>query len=49
MIKLHLGCGPKHLEGFINVDIVDGPAVDKVYDVKTLHKFETNSVSLIYA
>ena len=47
--RLHLGCGPIRLEGFINVDAVFTPAVDfrcklsKLYDF-----FPENSVAEIY-
>jgi len=47
--RLHLGCGPIRLEGFINIDAVFTPAVDfrcklsKLYDF-----FPENSVSEIY-
>lgn len=47
--RLHLGCGPVKLEGFINIDAVFTPAVDfrcklsKLYDF-----FPENSVSEIY-
>jgi len=48
-MKLHLGCGSKHIDGFINIDIRDLPEVDEVDDVKTLSKFNKESVSLIYS
>jgi len=47
--RLHLGCGPIRLEGFINIDAVFTPAIDfrcrlnKLYDY-----FPENSVSEIY-
>lgn len=47
--KLHLGCGPKIIEGFINVD---ARAIDSrihVDNVATLDTIENNSVKLIYA
>ena len=48
-MKLHLGCGSKHIDGFINIDARELPEVDEVDDVKTLTKFTTDSVELIYA
>ena len=49
MKKLHLGCGNKHINGFINIDARDLPSVDLVEDVKTLKSFDNNSIDLIYA
>lgn len=48
-MKLHLGCGSKHIDGFINIDARELESVDVVDDVRVLDKFNTNSVSLIYA
>ena len=31
--RLHFGCGDKHLAGWLNVDGVDGPAVDALMDL----------------
>ena len=47
--KLHLGCGPKIIEGFTNID---ARAIDErihVDNVATLETIENNSVELIYA
>lgn len=47
-MKLHLGCGSKILEGFINIDA--RPADNVIADnVKTLSLFKSGSVDLIYA
>lgn len=48
-LKLHLGCGGIHIDGFVNVDIKYLPGVDVVGDVRHLPSFEENSVKLIYA
>lgn len=48
-IKLHLGCGNKHIKDFINIDIIDSPGVDIVDDVSKLNRIEKGSVDLIYA
>jgi len=47
-IKLHLGCGNIHIDGYVNVDIRNLPGVDVVDDVSTLSSFEENSVDIIY-
>lgn len=49
MIKLHLGCGNKKIQGFINVDIRNLNSVDLIEDIKTLKSFTKDSVDLIYA
>ena len=48
-MKLHLGCGSKHIDGFINIDARELPGVDEVDDVKLLTKFSKDSIDLIYA
>lgn len=48
-LKLHLGCGKIHIDGFINVDIKYLPTVDVVENIRHLGSFEENSVDLIYA
>lgn len=47
-MKLHLGCGPRHIPGFLHVDARPAPHVDIVGPVEKL-PLEDNSVSLIYA
>lgn len=49
MIKLHLGCGKKHIEGFTNIDIRYLPGVDEVDNIKFLRSYKENSVDEIYA
>jgi len=48
-IKLHLGCGKIHINGFVNIDINNDPAVDIVSDVRYLKEFKENTVDTIYA
>jgi len=47
-MKLHLGCGPRHIPGFIHVDVQPAPHVDIVGPVSCL-PMDVESVSLIYA
>jgi predicted SAM-dependent methyltransferase len=49
MKRLHLGCGTKRIEGFVNVDIRDLPNVDLLDDISKLNNVEENSIDLIYA
>jgi predicted SAM-dependent methyltransferase len=47
-MKLHLGCGSKHIEGFVHIDIMQHEHVDYVAKVDDL-PFDDNSADLIYA
>jgi len=47
--KLHLGCGNKKIEGYINVDCRYLPSVDRIDNVRFLRSFKENSVDVIYA
>lgn len=48
MIKLHLGCGKRFLEGYTHVDAISFPHVDRVGDVRDLSFLAPESVSEIY-
>jgi predicted SAM-dependent methyltransferase len=48
-MKLHLGCGDKHIKGYVNIDIRYLPGVDEVDNVARLRKYKTDSISVIYA
>jgi len=48
-LKLHLGCGEKHIDGYINIDIRYLPGVDKVDNIRFLRSFKESSVDIIYA
>jgi predicted SAM-dependent methyltransferase len=49
MLKLHLGCGPRNIPGFVHVDIIDAPHIDYRSSVDNLCDFADGSVDLIYA
>lgn len=48
-IKLHLGCGPVNVPGFINIDVVPGPNIHYVRDIRSGRLWKQNSADLIYA
>ncbi|MHB1205659.1 MAG: methyltransferase domain-containing protein [Rhodospirillaceae bacterium] len=48
-LKVHLGCGKRHIPGFLHVDLLAGPHVDHVADVRDLGFLDTGTVDLIYA
>lgn len=47
-MKLHLGCGKRHIEGFIHVDLADFPHIDHKRDIRDLSFLPDESVELIY-
>ncbi len=47
-LKLHLGCGDKRIEGYINIDVRYLPTVDKVDNIRFLRTYKENSVNTIY-
>lgn len=48
-MKLHIGCGKKYLEGWVNLDIISENKVDIIDDASELNKIENNSCDIIYA
>jgi predicted SAM-dependent methyltransferase len=46
---LHVGCGKRHIPGFVHVDQVAFPHVDHVCDIRNLDMFADGSASLLYA
>lgn len=47
-IRLHIGCGPIRLDGFVNIDARETPATDVVADAWDLGRFADASVAFIY-
>lgn len=47
-MKLHLGCGKRHIPGFMHIDAIDYPHVDHVSTIDNLSFIAENSVDLIY-
>lgn len=47
--KIHLGCGPRSITGFIHIDLMPFPHIDYAADVRDLSFVPDNSVDLIYA
>jgi predicted SAM-dependent methyltransferase len=47
-MKLHLGCGKRHIPGFVHIDAVDYPHVDHVASIDNLSFIQDSSVDLIY-
>lgn len=48
-VRVHLGCGNRHLPGWVHVDVRRFPHVDHIADVGDLHMFGDGSVDEIYA
>jgi len=48
-MKLHLGCGKRDFEGWINVDLADFPHVHHTSSVNDLSMFEDQSADIIYS
>ena len=49
VVKLHLGCGKKHIPTWINVDCDPTVFPDVVDDIETLNSFRDGSVDVVYA
>jgi predicted SAM-dependent methyltransferase len=48
-LKLHLGCGKRHITDFLHVDVAAQAHVDRVADVRNLDFIDDESADLIYA
>lgn len=50
MKKLNIGCGPDIKKGYVNLDFVDQPGVDVVWDLEKFPwPFKNNEFEIIYA
>lgn len=47
-MKLHLGCGKRHIPGFVHIDAVEYPHVDHVATIDNLGFMGADTVDLIY-
>ena len=47
-MKLHLGCGKRHIPGFVHIDAIDYPHIDHVSSIDNLSFVGDQSVDLIY-
>ena len=48
-MKVHLGCGDVYLDGWVNIDISNESAADRLGDVSTLETIDDESCDIIYA
>src|SRR5262249_13769929 len=47
-LKLHIGCGNDRLDGFVNCDLYETQATDRIFDCQERWPFEDDSASTIY-
>jgi predicted SAM-dependent methyltransferase len=47
--KLHLGCGPRYIEGWYHIDVLDYPHVNRVALVEDLSFIPDGAALIIYA
>lgn len=48
-MKLHLGCGRRHIPGYVHVDVLDYPHVDLRHAVDALPMVAEGSAEVVYA
>ena len=48
-MKLHIGCGPRRIPDYVNIDIREDIKPDVVDDIYTLEKFKSGSADVIYS
>lgn len=49
LLKLNLGCGTRHMKGFVNCDMFKEVNPDKIVDLEKKLPFENSSVDFIWA
>jgi len=47
-MRLHLGCGKRHIPGFVHVDLADFPHIDHRCGIDTLPMLSDGTAELIY-
>jgi len=47
-MKLHLGCGKRHIPGYVHIDAIDYPHVDHISTIDRLSFIADDSVDVIY-
>src|SRR3990167_653820 len=48
-LRLHIGCGPQRMDGFVNCDLYPSSATDLLFDCTKRWPFPDNSASIIYS
>lgn len=49
MIKLHLGCGKRILDGYVHIDVSNYEHIDYNHSIGDLSMFSDNTVETIYS
>jgi len=48
-LKLHIGCGTKKINGYVNIDCRYLPTVDEIQNAELLRSYKQNTVDVLYA
>jgi len=48
-LPVHLGCGYRHLDGWVNLDMIRNPSVDVVWNLRRGLPFEDGSCAFIFS
>lgn len=49
LLRLNIGCGKKHMKGYVNCDMYEETNADMIFDLEKKLPFEDNSIKEIYA